>query len=454
LRVDSADPATSTGQTGTVRVSVRTAGLAPGTYRGGITVSVDSGVLRVVNVTLVVAAGAAPATARRQAASPAQDEEPPPCERTKLEPTFVGNLADNFSSNVAGPVPIVVQVLDNCGVPVPNPNDPESLPARVSVEFGVGSPAWVDMDYNGAGNGGYVITWIPTANARLASVTVFATLDALESSLVLQPEASGRAARTAVRDVEPGTATVTGEIQQSPGPILESGNILNAFSRRQGAPLAPGTLVEIYGRNLSAVDKEAAAEAFPLPTELNGARVFIGDRPVPLLFAGPNQINAQIPADLQPGLRYPLSVQVGEAQTVPVQIDIAGSVPGLAAAKSGAATAQHANFDPVTPANPARPGETIILYAVGLGATDPVVAAGEAAPSAEPLARIVAPVQIRLGTASVSQISYAGLVPGLAGLYQINFVMPAGVPPDAADLVVIQAGAVTNTVSLPVGPAN
>ncbi|NDJ15061.1 MAG: hypothetical protein EBY17_28390 [Acidobacteriia bacterium] len=45
----------------------------------------------------------------------------------------------------------------------------------------------------------------------------------------------------------------------------------------------------------------------------------------------------------------------------------------------------------------------------------------------------------------------AGLVPGAVGLYQVNFKVPEGLASGTAKLVVSQAGAESNSVSLPVG---
>ncbi|PYT31312.1 MAG: hypothetical protein DMG57_05490 [Acidobacteria bacterium] len=91
----------------------------------------------------------------------------------------------------------------------------------------------------------------------------------------------------------------------------------------------------------------------------------------------------------------------------------------------------------------ARPGETITFYAVGLGATNPPVPTGHAAPSA-PLATIdgralplIVSYVLSLPPASPSSPivwapakrwifpSYIGLVPGYVGLYQVNVTLPA-----------------------------
>ena len=74
----------------------------------------------------------------------------------------------------------------------------------------------------------------------------------------------------------------------------------------------------------------------------------------------------------------------------------------------------------MTPSNPARPGEVILVYATGLGPVSPPVASGVAA---------TGPTSVKLACnysleASTGSISYAGLAPGFVGLYQLNIQLP------------------------------
>src|SRR5207244_224300 len=73
-----------------------------------------------------------------------------------------------------------------------------------------------------------------------------------------------------------------------------------------------------------------------------------------------------------------------------------------------------------------RAGEIIVVYATGLGSTDPNPATGEIPRFA---AQIVAlsSLQVSLGGVVVGTglVKYAGLTPGSAGLYQINLEVPA-----------------------------
>lgn len=90
----------------------------------------------------------------------------------------------------------------------------------------------------------------------------------------------------------------------------------------------------------------------------------------------------------------------------------------------------------ITAANPARRGELLLLYATGMGAVDPPVPAGEAAPSSPPSSTVVA-VRIEAGGIA-ADVSFSGLAPGYAGLYQVNFSIPAAAPSGIVPLVITQ----------------
>jgi uncharacterized protein (TIGR03437 family) len=100
----------------------------------------------------------------------------------------------------------------------------------------------------------------------------------------------------------------------------------------------------------------------------------------------------------------------------------------------------HADGSVVTPVNPGKPGETLVLYAVGLGPTDPPAKSGEVTKPPVPTVNI----RIRFdflanGSPSSPGIgplgrtpAFAGLTPGFVGLYQVNLVVPE--PPATLDL--------------------
>jgi hypothetical protein len=74
---------------------------------------------------------------------------------------------------------------------------------------------------------------------------------------------------------------------------------------------------------------------------------------------------------------------------VPVMADIVTDRLGVAANADGTVIAQHgSNSSYVTTANPAQPGEVLVIYLTGMGPTNPPVSSGNLAPSSAPLALV------------------------------------------------------------------
>ena len=93
----------------------------------------------------------------------------------------------------------------------------------------------------------------------------------------------------------------------------------------------------------------------------------------------------------------------------------------------------HADFSPVTADRPARPGETLIVYAKGLGPTRPGVNPGDPFPK-EPLAVVTSPVEVLVAGKAAPAINQIG-APGTTDTYRIGFRVPDGT---AAGMVPIQ----------------
>jgi uncharacterized protein (TIGR03437 family) len=97
----------------------------------------------------------------------------------------------------------------------------------------------------------------------------------------------------------------------------------------------------------------------------------------------------------------------------------------------GFAVGVHANGSLVTPAQPAQPGEYLAMYLTGLGTVTPAVGTGAVA-DPKTLSRADAHISGNLHAFSIqptaifnsSEVPYAGLAPGFAGLYQLNARVP------------------------------
>jgi uncharacterized protein (TIGR03437 family) len=182
-------------------------------------------------------------------------------------------------------------------------------------------------------------------------------------------------------------------------PAVAAGGVVNAATFQEG--LSPGALISIFGAGLAA-GPPAAAAFFPLPAALGASMATVNGAPIPLLYASPGQINAQLPYDLTPG---------------PADISVAGSLP------------ERVRIQPAAPGvfavtGERRPGGRLSIYATGLGAVTPPAAAGTAAPAA-PLSRTVTEPVVTVGGVRAA-VTFSGLAPGFAGLYQVDVMVPDG----------------------------
>lgn len=410
LQVSPATGNASSASPGQSTVSVNPQSLAPGVYTGGVSYSGSPAAVPTVNITLIVAPAPPSPSDRRALAQPAS------CAATSLVPTQTG-LVNNFAQDTGLPVPLSVYVVNDCGVPVSN--------AQVSVEFSDGDAPLTLAPTGSAGV--YAGTWTP----RIAASQVIVT------------------GRVSAAGFATASTQVTGQVLPSNIPTLNPGGTLNVFNPVVGAALSPGMIVQIYGTNLST--QSVGASAIPLSDSLGGTSVTIGGLPAPLYYVSPGQINAQVPSELAAGGEYQIVVSSGGAQTTPASIGTTSVAPGVAAYTTGQAIAQHTDYSLVTASSPAKPGETIVFYLVGMGLTDTPVASGAASP-ANPLAHpLIAPTVMLNGvTAPASSVVFAGLTPGVVGLYQIDFQVPASAPNGNLPLVISQSGSQSNTTILPV----
>jgi uncharacterized protein (TIGR03437 family) len=84
----------------------------------------------------------------------------------------------------------------------------------------------------------------------------------------------------------------------------------------------------------------------------------------------------------------------------------------------------------------------VVIYSTGLGPVNQPIALGAPAPG-NPPATVTTPVSVTIGGQN-AVVQFAGLTPGLVGLYQVNVVVPAGVTGSAVPVVIVQNGVSSN----------
>ena len=395
----------STANPGTVTVSTNSSGLEAGSYTGFANIAIGTEVRGVI-VTLIVPPGAS-SPAARAATSAATSAATCPS-RVILAPM---QLADYFNSPVSYPATLSVSMYDDCGKPIAN--------GSVTASFSNGD---AEMFLPGDGLGNYSATWVPSFSTAQATVTY----DGMAGTL------------------EPYSVSITGGLTPNVGPVLNANGVVHNFYA--AAALSPGLIAQVYGSGLASVP--ASPGTLPLPDMFNGSGIIISGELVPLYFISGTQVNVEIPAELTPLRQYNILAIVNGAATVQQQIDVNPLQAGIAADTHGQTIAQHADFSYVTTAAPAKPGEVIIIYLAGMGATNPPVASGHASPST-PAVLPAAPV-VTVGGEN-ADVLFFGLTPGGVGLYQDNLRVPSDTPSGSAPLIVSQNGIAGNTTMLIVG---
>jgi uncharacterized protein (TIGR03437 family) len=213
-------------------------------------------------------------------------------------------------------------------------------------------------------------------------------------------------------------------------PAFDPSAVVNAASFTTA--LAPGGLVTIFGSGLS--NSTSSAPGFPLPTSMGGTTVTVNGTSLPLIYVSPGQINAQLPMDVRGTATLAVASSAGAAQA---PINIADAAPAVFTGG-----VQHANGTLVSASAPAVPGETLVIYATGLGPVNGPLTSGQAAPQS-PLYSAVNPVVVNFGSESATP-SYAGLTPGYAGVYQVNVAVPGDLATNVYPLTVVAKGNASN----------
>jgi uncharacterized protein (TIGR03437 family) len=210
-------------------------------------------------------------------------------------------------------------------------------------------------------------------------------------------------------------------------------------------PVAPGGLISVYGQQMAPLN--LATREIPLPTALADSCLTVNGVPVPVLFVSSQQINGQLPFNVDGNAQMTLRTPGGISDNFNFSIQPAAPSifrTGTAGPITDLATITRAdNGELVTPTNPVHPGDSIIIWATGLGRTSPAIDSGMPAPS-DPLPSAIIPPVLTLGGTALD-VQYAGLVPGSVGLYQINASVPRTVPLGLTiPLVVSQGGSSTS----------
>jgi uncharacterized protein (TIGR03437 family) len=241
-------------------------------------------------------------------------------------------------------------------------------------------------------------------------------------------------------------------ILQAQTPAIASGGVLNGASFTKGQGVAPGSLVSIFGTELSAGLTQN--DSVPLSTALSNVSVRVNNIPAGLYFVSPGQVNAQIPWDVLPSSGSSGSVNVTVARSgatsQPEPVNIVPVAPAVfylpdsggwaIAINADGSLAAPENAIPGVATHPAGAGDGLQILATGLGAVDSPIANGAA--SLDKLRRTVVVPLVLIGGQSMP-VAFSGLSPQFPGVNQVNITIPQGAPTGTLPLQ-LQAGGITS----------
>ena len=203
------------------------------------------------------------------------------------------------------------------------------------------------------------------------------------------------------------------------GVYIQPQGVVNAASLSPaGAAIAPGEFMSLFGSGLA--DSTASA-SLPYPSTLGNTSITVNGIAAPIAYAGANQVNFLVPYGVTGSTATVIASKSGTVSNsvvLPLQLTAPG-VFSVSGSGTGLGAITHAAGAIVSTSNPARRGETVVVYASGLGAVTPAPIDG-AIGSGSTLNAVA--VTIAGQTASVT---FAGLSPSYPGLYQINVLIPS-----------------------------
>ena len=219
------------------------------------------------------------------------------------------------------------------------------------------------------------------------------------------------------------------------------GAVTNAATNLSGA-VAPGELVVIYGSGLGPSSTTLfALNDGQVAAQLAGTRVLFNGIAAPVIYTSATQVGAVVPYGVS-GNSARVTVQYQGLSTAPVSVPVTATAPGVFTFdRTGRGAAAVINQDGSTnsSASPAHGGSVITFFATGEGQTSPAGVDGQVTGSVPP--RPVAPVSVTIGGVPAT-VQFAGETPlEVAGVMQVNVIVPFNLPNGPAPLVLTIGGA-------------
>ena len=254
------------------------------------------------------------------------------------------------------------------------------------------------------------------------------------------------------------TVPVDFEVVAKGAPLIAFQGVVDNATFGAGDPVARGDVTVLLGEQLS-FSPLTVGQPPPLATKVGGAQVMVNGAPAPMYYSSYGQLAFQMPYETPVGTALVQVQRDGMSGNV-VSVQVADSAPRLLLIGEGSYGAI-VNTDGSIPmptgsfpglnTHPAQVGDTLTMYAIGLGPTSPSAASGQPAPASEPLARLVDTAVVNIGGGIGGTLVtplFAGLTPTYAGLYQVNVTIPDNVPHGIVNLSLVLPDSASNSVQI------
>lgn len=318
-------------------------------------------------------------------------------------------------------------------------------------------------------------TAVTLTNAGLGTLTLSGALgnggawlkaSTISNSAILTFDAGTMAAGTYTGSVAissnaaNGTVTIPIEfdVEAKAGPFINYQGVVDNAIFAQGDTVARGDVMVVLGDQLS-FSALTVGPAPPLATQVGGASVTVNGQAAPMYYSSYGQLAFQMPYEISNGTAVIQVTRDGLTSNL-VSVQVADRAPRLlliGVGTYGAIQNQDLSIPmpvgsfPGVNTHPATAGDALTMYAIGLGPTNPSVISGQPAPATSPFAPLTATATVNFGGGiggTVVTPLYAGLTPTFAGLYQINVVVPDGLPKGAVNVTLAFSDSVSNAVQI------
>ncbi len=348
--------------------------------------------------------------------------------------TTTGTLAIPVTLTVTGAPPITVS------------------PISLSFSYAAGGSTPSTQSVSVSGSGSFTAT--ATSNGNWLSVSPTSGTSPTTLSVSVNPAsltAGSYSGSIAVAGAggSTGSATITVSLTVT-APLPTVTQISNAASYVSGS-ISPGELITIFGSAIGPTTpvQLTLTATGTVSTNIGNVQVLVNGVACPLIYVSSTQVSAVVPyavAIFQTAQVY--VTFLGQSSNA-MQEAVATTAPGLFTANAsgtGPGAILNQNLSVNSPSNPAAPGSVVVLYLTGEGQTSPAGVTGSvtqalASPpyTPSPLLPVAA-----LVNNSPATIEFAGEAPGIvAGVLQVNVLIPVGTPAGAIPVAVSIGGRFT-----------